>query len=189
MSSTADSQHPCRRLFVALWPDEALRKEIDRLRHHHHLQGGRPVPVENVHITLSFLGPVTEQAAACIEQRLGRISAAPFVLKLDRIGYWSRPRVVWLGADEVPAALRQLLEQLNQGLRDCGFQPDPRPFVPHMTLMRKVNRAEALRMVEALSWEVKEFVLVQSHTLPQGAQYTVVGRWPLASAVPGGNSN
>lgn len=182
MSSPTPSTAPAdvQRLFFALWPTDALRQQLKR-RCKHLLQhgGGRPVAVENLHITLAFLGSVTAEQRACVEQAADAIQLPRFSLRLDRAGHWSRPRVLWLGASEQPETAVALANGLNAGARDCGLQTDNRPFQAHLTLMRKVAKPPADLSVEPLVWEVDSFTLVQSYTYPEGVQYTPLRSWPL----------
>jgi len=68
--SVTDSEHlsavspATRRLFFALWPDEATREQLAHItRKAVRGSGGRPIPVENLHSTLVFLGSVPEIAS------------------------------------------------------------------------------------------------------------------------------
>jgi 2'-5' RNA ligase len=168
------------RLFFALWPDDALRQTLKRqckelIRH----SGGRPVALENLHITLAFLGSVDGAQRRCVEQAAAAIALPRFTLTLDQVGHWSRPRVLWLGARETPDTAKQLASQLARGCRDCGLSLDRRPFVAHLTLKRKVREAPPPMELKPIEWSVDQFALVKSHTLPEGVQYEVVGQWPL----------
>jgi 2'-5' RNA ligase len=73
--------------------------------------------------------------------------------------------------------LLEFAQQLNHGMRDCGIKVDKRPFAPHLTLMRKVNKAPQDMEFKAFHWLVSQFVLVESNTLPEGVQYTVLKNW------------
>lgn len=189
-SNSDDNRKPkTQRLFLALWPDDELRQQIKRhskalLRH----AGGRPVALENIHITLAFLGSMDANQQACVELVANGISCSAFELKLDHAGHWPRPRVLWIGAREVPDALNHLVTKLYKGIRDCGVQLDSRPYRAHMTIMRKVNRPPADMDIQPLDWRVNKFVLVKSTTLPEGVKYEVIREWPLRTTgeSPGG---
>ncbi len=115
-----------------------------------------------------------------MEKCADTIQLPPFELVLDRAGYWPRPRVVWLGCSEVPPALQALAGRLNAAMATCDLRPENRPYSPHLTVLRKANRGPVQDAVTPLHWGVNDFVLVQSLTLPEGPQYQVVRRWPLA---------
>lgn len=166
------------RLFLALWPDAAVVRQILALRRE--LFGdrapGRPVAADNLHITLQFLGQTEAGQLDCIRQAASGIRFPAFDLVLDHLGHWPRPRVLWLGCHQVPTPLTALVQDLNAGLSGCGFTPEARPYHPHLTLQRKVRLAEA-REIAPIHWRVESFVLAQSNTLPEGVQYQLLERW------------
>lgn len=174
-----------QRLFFALWPDDELRGELHHLaRKVARVGGGKPMAPENLHITLAFLGSISADARLCVENLASSLQVAPFSLTLDQVGYWPRPRVIWFGASETPMPLRQLAQGLNAGLANCGLTPEARPFAAHLTVMRKASRGPDQGDIAPLVWPVDSFVLVQSLTLPEGAQYRVLRHWPLRESNP-----
>lgn len=169
-----------QRLFFALWPDEEVRGQLaiypPRLRG----CGGRVVAVDNLHITLAFLGSVDEATRCCLEEAADAIQLPPFTLELDQLGFWRRPHVVWLGAEKTPESLLDLAELLKKAMIGCDLEPDERPFQAHMTLMRKARRPPAAEdPVQPFSWHIRDFALVLSETLPEGVRYRVLRRWGL----------
>ncbi len=168
---------PARRLFFALWPDDDWRRHAVAVQRG--VPGGRPVAVANLHLTLVFLGNVAAGREPCVEAAAASVRGEPFTLSLDRVGWFPRPRVWWLGADIAPAPLVDLVEQLQQALRPCGFEPEGRPFRAHVTLARKVNRRPPPVVPEPFAWAVRDFVLVESLSGPDGVEYRVLARWPL----------
>ena len=168
-----------QRLFFALWPDEPLRRELQRVLTGKPFEGavGRQVVPGNYHITLRYLGPLTREQQACAERVADRLRGEDFRLTLDRVGYWAGPRVAWLGTGQVPAALERLVEALESGLEACGFEPERRPFQPHLTFLRKARPTALPATVSPILWPVDHFALVRSRTLPEGVRYDVVRSW------------
>ena len=121
-----------RRVFFALWPQETIRRELLRAtRTAVRRSGGRGTPPGNLHITLAFLGPLTEvDLAAAV--RVPPIPSREFTIELDKLGYWPRSRVLWLGASQTPAELVQLERDLWDALVSVGFQRERRPYNPHV---------------------------------------------------------
>jgi 2'-5' RNA ligase len=143
---------------------------------------GKRLRADQLHITLAFLGNVDEVMAQCAREAAQQANAAPFSLKLDRLGFFARPRVVWLAPATVPAPLQALYQRLNQNLASqCQFEPDRRPFRPHMTLIRKCRKPPPREALAPVDWPVADFALVASETLPEGARYRVLTRWPLTA--------
>lgn len=176
--SSPNTQPEIQRLFFALWPDEETREQVWRLSARVDGRTGKRVARENLHITLNFLGSVTEAQRLCVEGSADRVRGTPFTLILDRLGYWRRPKVLWLSGQSPPPLL-DLVRQLNGCLPGCGLAQEDRPFQAHLTLMRKVRRAPQPIEVPPIPWGVGGFVLVRSDTRPEGVRYEVLRRWPL----------
>lgn len=163
------------RLFFALWPDEATRQDLAGLSELLP-PGGKPVALENLHITLVFLGSVNEAQEEDLIAGAGRIECKPFTLSLDQLAWWRKPRIIQASPTETPEALQRLVGSLRQLAVNSGFAVDQRPFEAHVTLARKVRTAKILPQPAPVTWPVDNFCLVRSDTLPEGAQYEVVWR-------------
>ncbi|BCX80908.1 RNA 2',3'-cyclic 3'-phosphodiesterase [Methylomarinovum caldicuralii] len=173
------------RLFFALWPDETVIEAVERVRGELGLDQGRPVPEENLHITLLFLGDVPDEAIDDLKALADRLALAPCEIVLDRLEHWVRPAVLCLTASEVPEPVAELVNLLKRGVRKLGFKPEKCPFRPHLTLARKVRRRVVERRIEPVRWPVRDFVLVKSERDDRGSRYTILGRWPSSrEAVP-----
>lgn len=169
-----------QRLFFALWPSVELAQRFHQFASHHLSDvHGRLLKPEQIHLTLRFIGSVTNDVAASLQEAVETVSVAPFELHFDQLGYWPRPRVVWCMPSSVPQEMTDLAIQVEQACRDCGLSAESRPYVPHLTLMRNVRRRPREQQMPLISWPIENFALVQSETLPQGAVYTVLRRWPL----------
>jgi 2'-5' RNA ligase len=179
-----------RRLFFAIWPDEVLRMRLHEAARRCLAGGhGRLVVPENLHVTLAFLGVVDESRSACYEQAVLPMIQPAFSLTLDRLGYWPRKQILWASCSVEPPELGALVSGLQANLSNCGFEPDARPFHVHVTLARHVHRdplpgSERSRREHAVSmsvleWQVRELLLVESDTRPEGARYSVRHAWPL----------
>jgi len=168
------------RLFFALWPDDNVRQAI-----HEQTQpvlsglDGRIVAADNWHITLAFVGEIDGPTKQCMQQAAATVQGHRFSLSLDKLGYWPKPRILWLGAKETPKALQELVAKLSTGLLECGYRPDTRPYQVHLTLVRKADRLVTLPSMTPVAWDVKDFCLVRSILNFKGACYEVIGRWAL----------
>lgn len=167
-----------QRLFFALWPDGPLRDAITPLLKLHRDCGGRAHPPANLHLTLNFLGGVEANTRDCLEQAADEIAVSPFTLTLDHYGYWSKPRVMWLGCSETPASLTSLVSALSAVVKQCGIEQKNHPYQPHMTLLRKARQAPSVSP-PVIHWAVDNFVLAESVSTPQGVEYRVLRRWGL----------
>lgn len=131
-------------------------------------------------MTLLFLGETELARLDELCALAGSIQGAAFTLNLRQFGFWPHNRIVWAGADETPAELGFLVEQLREKLRGAGFSFDHKPFVPHITLLRKANCRNKPLPAGEIKWRAGEFVLVRSALSESGAAYDVVGRWKLS---------
>nr|VFK44293.1 MAG: 2'-5' RNA ligase [Candidatus Kentron sp. TC]VFK63204.1 MAG: 2'-5' RNA ligase [Candidatus Kentron sp. TC] len=176
MNSSPNTPEPTRRLFFALWPTEPIRQALAEIARSVVCRGN-PVSARNFHVTLAFLGPVDARRRDCMERMAAEVEAEPFVLRLNRMGCFSRAGIAWSGASRTPQGLISLVEGLHGRLAECGFIPEKRPFTPHVTLFRKARVESGSH--KAVEWAVDGFCLVESSTLPTGARYRVLRRWPL----------
>ena len=172
------------RLFFALWPDADTRAQIANAAVALRLAGdAQPVPRENYHVTLAFVGKVTASRLAVLQQ-IGRSQrAAGCTIRFDGYDYWPRHQVAVAIAREAPAALTLLWTQLHRDL--ALHQPDlnlKRPHSSlrtHITLARKVAQAPVLQAMSPFHWNARSFSLVRSDTGGARSVYTVVDTWQL----------
>lgn len=167
-----------QRLFFALLPDAALHERLVKLRGELALNGA-PVAPGNLHLTLLFLGGTDAATRLDIERACDSVRAAAFTLTLDQIGYWPKPRIVWLGATATPPALNELVAQLNALAARSGFTVDTRPYAAHITLARKARAPDKKLSITPLQWEARGFSLMESQPTPQGVRYVELRRWGL----------
>lgn len=177
------------RLFVAVnLPEEERRAAYEAtapLR-----RGDLPVrwvQAASLHLTLKFLGEVSEEQAPAIAAALdAAVSAArPFTVGLGGVGAFpslARPRVVWLGVERHPA-LELLANDVEQALQPFGFEAELRPFQPHITLGRAKQGAKpaafgkleslAARVTYEATAPVHSVDLMESELRADGAVYRV----------------
>ena len=173
----------CRRLFLALWPDEIIRKKLadvqKKLAGNERLKTAKPVPAANLHITTHFLGAVTEEVHTRLEALLYGVKAQPCTLVIDRWGYFPRAKVLWLGAKEAPDALKDLVEQTQTCIQQCVDGYQQKRFVPHITVFRKARHPLEVDDFYPIEWNIDRFALVESVTHPEGPEYSVLKKWML----------
>ena len=167
-----------RRVFFALWPDESVRRQVVcTTRSAVRRSGGRATPPGNLHITLAFLGPLTE-ADLARAVRVPPVASPAFPIVLDRLGFWEGSRVLWIGPSQIPAVLTRLEAVLWDALTAVGFERERRPYRPHVTLARKAGRVE--QAVAPVTWPVAELALVESRPGGRRSVYHALRTWPFA---------
>ena len=167
---------PKRRLFFALWPDAALRRQIAALSRQ---VCDHPVPAGNLHLTLLFLGMHNDAARQCFCTAAEHVQGSEFTLSLDHYGGWGRKRIQWLGSSEPPAALGELASAITDAMAGCGIEAEKRHFVPHVTLSRKAKNPIEGPAPAAVCWSASDFVLAESVSSPNGVRYVILERWKL----------
>ncbi len=148
------------------------------------------------HLTMAFLGEVSEDRAAALGPRLGRAAARhpSLTLSLAGGGAFSRPRrarVLWTGINGDRQNLQALARSVSAGARRAGAPPpdEGRPLRPHLTLARCGEPADVSPLVETLAgyagtpWTATEIHLIRSH-LGAEVRYEIAGSWPLRDARP-----
>lgn len=169
------------RLFFALWPNAAVANELDQAaKRLHEMCGGRRTRAETIHLTLAFLGEVELDRVDELLALAGGIHVPSFTLRLTRFGWWPHNRIVWAASEETPRELAQLVDALQERLREAGFEFDAKPFVPHITLLRKANCKKNPLPAGEIEWRAEDFILVRSTLSESGAAYEVVGRFALS---------
>ena len=196
---------PARRLFFALWPDEAMRDAMAQATREAALgSGGRPVPAANLHVTLAFLGSVAQRRLARLREVARAAALDPAVadprgragpreassvsadrpgealaLAFDHLEYWRGAQLLCAAPAESPAWTAALAGRLQARLAESGFAPDLKSFRPHVTVARKIERPGPVGRMPEVTWRFTELVLVESRTLPEGPLYSVAASWPL----------
>ncbi len=190
------------RAFVAveLPPDirdtlSSLVRFLDQQR----IAGLRTVAADSVHLTLKFLGNVQESQVPAIENAV--IDAAgesrALALRLAEAGVFPErgaPRVLWVGLTGNVEPLVALQSRLEDALAPLGFEPERRPFRPHLTLGRlndRATRSDRYRAKQALlsarfeqgqTIAVGALSLMQSILRRDGARYRRLASIPLGDS-------
>jgi 2'-5' RNA ligase len=169
-----------QRLFFALCPEPVFQQQLARAAAAllPHATGYR-VPEENLHCTLVFLGSVETAQRLCLEDAASLFSSEPFTLTFDRLGYFSRPQVAWLGCTTPPAALQTLVTHLRNGAAICGFTPEQRPYELHLTVARKLRKEPGRLPFMPIVWPVRQFALMESISESGGVHYRPIRFWNL----------
>ncbi|MFP5211920.1 MAG: RNA 2',3'-cyclic phosphodiesterase [Acidobacteriota bacterium] len=149
---------------------------------------------ESIHLTLKFLGNVETERIAEISTAM-EAAAAPvpaFRLQPSACGAFpsiQQARIVWAGLRGDDEPLKLLQKRVEEALAPLGFEPEGRPFKPHLTIGRVKGRRGlrslqeillARRTFETEVFDVTEIILYKSELRPDGARYTPLFRAPLA---------
>jgi len=158
------------RLFIALNFDEGLKEVINELQVYlkEHKVKGRYVPLDNMHLTLSFIGEYDN--AEKIMDIMDEIDIPDINLSLDNCGNFGD--IFWLGIKE-NKELNDYVYKLRRRLIKEGIDIDKKKFKPHITLIRKCEFTEDVTVnIPSYSMKVKGVSLMKSEFTDNGVRYT-----------------
>ena len=170
-------EQPTKRLFFALWPTDEVRAAWRDLFPSGAVQPS--VPPERRHLTLAYLGDITQEEEVRARYVADTVQASGFEFTLNKYDSFEKQRVVWAGCMTYCNGLQYVVDLLREGLRKQSLPAESRTFTPHMTLLRKHRKVPEGWLEPNLQWAAKEFVLVHSHRRDEGLCYDLIGRWPL----------
>jgi RNA 2',3'-cyclic 3'-phosphodiesterase len=181
------------RLFVGLAPPAAVLDDLD----------GACAPFRSArddlrwtsrelwHVTLAFLGEVTEEALADLAPRLENAAGQhrSFTLRVAGAGSFSNPvraNVLWSGMSGDRRALTNLAKTVSAAACEAGAAPPDayRGFTPHLTLARCRAPVDVREIVATLGryrgpdWTVEEIYLIRS-MLGGQPRYQTLKTWKL----------
>ena len=178
------------RAFIAVEIGQPVRKSLGELQER--LKRARAdvrwVRPEGIHLTLRFLGNISEGEVARLEPVLAATAAGQAATELVVSGWGTfpnprRPRVVWVGLPEAEEKLGGVAEALEKNLIGAGFGPADKPWKPHLTLGRVQSSKGMDALLKALAEEgardygripADRLTLFQSRLQRGGAVYTVL---------------
>ena len=189
------------RLFVGVELSDGVRGRAADAATHLRREAERTIPKTvlrwvdsaNLHITVWFLGevrdPRDQTVVAALEEPL---RVRPFTMHVKGAGAFPRsgpPRAIWLGLEAGREGLLAIHDALRQRVAPLGFEPEKRPYAPHLTIarvkdVRPRDSSTLRRMVDkalddAGACKIRHATLFRSRTLPTGSHYEALVRTPL----------
>jgi len=150
----------------------------------------RWVPIENIHLTLKFLGNVSTANLEILKDILRKVVSSHHEcdISVGGIGVFPKPnnpRVVWVGM-EISQELISLQRNIEIETARLGYSREHRPFSPHLTFGR-VSRNASTQDVQIIAkilenykvgflgaTRVRTVYLFRSDLKPEGAEYTPI---------------
>jgi RNA 2',3'-cyclic 3'-phosphodiesterase len=152
------------------------------------LQGARWIEPSDYHITLRFIGDISDRQANDIDDLLCDVARSPIAITLTGLDSFGGDKPHSLFASVEPAKpLIELQAELERIIRSCGHEPDKRRFQPHVTLARLRNTspldtADYLAMrgyFPSQGFVADRFVLYSARASVGGGPYKVETTYPL----------
>jgi 2'-5' RNA ligase len=176
------------RLFVALDLPTNVKDQLLALQPRA-VRGVLRTSPEQLHVTLHSIG---EAWLTPVADALASVHAEPFTLDIRHVGFISGQYgpILWVGVARCPELLA-LHQAVADALAVTGYQPEQRPFAPHITLARCESRVPQ-RIIEdfltrnagfmAEAVPVDAVTLFSSQMLPTGVKYHRERIYPLGQA-------
>lgn len=185
------------RIFIAINLPKEIKKELSSFQDRWLELPCRWVKRENLHITLAFLGYLSNQELLKVIKITKEVALInrPFSINLIRISYGPPkkipPRMVWVEGEK-SEELRKLQKELENSLSAASIkslnEPEDRTFTPHITLgriktfeFRRIEPEERPQIEEeiSLTFPVNSIEVMESHLKRGGPEYTVLESCPL----------
>jgi len=139
---------------------------------------------DQMHITLKFLGEVSESNIPKITAALQKVKGTPFQLTAARVSTFGRRVIKAEVTDQGSCAA--LAQQIDEYLLPLGFPKETRPFSPHITLARiKEYAPDLAAKTNALCGSdfgtcmIDKILLKQSTLTSKGSIYTTLSQVKL----------
>jgi len=171
-----------------------IQQSVDKLRRSIG-NSVRWVPTNNIHLTLKFLGDVSQENVDILSQALSTEadSCSSFDLSVSGLGSFpnsKRARVLFIRI-QAPAELEALQRGIETATTRLGYESDPHPFSPHLTIGRvrdRVSASDQQKICKTLeetkidllgTARVDSVQLYKSELKPSGSVYTRLFSAPL----------
>jgi len=179
------------RTFIGIELSEDIKDALGQIQSHLKYSGADVKWIEknNIHLTLKFLGEVSEEKIGKIKDIMNNIGKEmkQFEISLKNIGAFPKiefPRVIWADLDKGAAESAELAKRIDESLSKIGFQKESRPFAAHLTIGRVrspknkealIEKMRSLNETQDTSGKgqiVSSVTLFQSTLTPKGPIYT-----------------
>ncbi len=184
------------RLFVAIELSDEVRNALAQTQRtlKRVCEDVRWVAVEQLHLTVKFLGEVADGDVAGISEAVASAAAdsKSFVMRVGECGCFPERgavRIVWTKTTDENGLLAGCVAAVEAQIEPLGFPREHRPFAAHITIGRvheDRSQGKARELVQAhrgkvLEQDVLSLTLMSSALSPKGSTYTVVSRAKLSA--------
>ena len=144
---------------------------------------GRFTPVENLHVTLKFLGEIDEEMIGRVHESLEGAAFEHILARIGGFGSFSN-RIIWAQI----TGIKHVQRTIDTALSD--HFPKEHRFMSHATIARVkrcTNRAGLRAALKALhvplTWQFTDVELIESHLSEDGARYETIASYPLSNRI------
>ncbi len=166
------------RCFISINLPKEIKEKIKVIQNKLPEFYGKKTELENLHLTLKFLGEIDEQKVEEVKRRLRKIKFEGFEAEVNEIGVFSEKfiRIIWLhltNCDEIQKLVDDKLKDL--------FEPERR-FMSHLTIARVKNIEDRKKFltelkkikIPGIKFVVDKCYLMKSELTPEGPKYVIL---------------
>jgi RNA 2',3'-cyclic 3'-phosphodiesterase len=176
------------RTFIAIDLPREIINEVERVQgelQKKNIFHGKLTEPENLHLTLKFLGEISEEQIGKVKEKLKEVRFSKFEAYLGELGVFnpSYIKLVWIHIIE--KKILELQKEIDEKLKDL-FSKEQR-FISHLTIARVKNvkdkklflqEIEKIK-VQNLKFSVREFYLMKSELKESGPEYSILETYSL----------
>jgi len=184
------------RTFLAIKPSsyitKLLNKTIEELKKQN-LENTKWVSLKNLHLTLVFLGLISNDLSIKYLQKLRQQfeNFAPFELKLSKIGFFGNcqnPKIIWVGVEH-NTILNDIVKQAREIASDMNIAIDNKRFKAHLTLghnkntsIKTISNIQMPKLITSKrTWEISKIDLIKSEIRSPIIKYKTIDQILLTS--------
>lgn len=181
-----------KRCFIALLFEDTIKQHLRHIQEDckKQLSNARWTQVENLHLTLAFLGDVVSNEVHAVQQQLETLcrQSEPFTLQSDALRFFpdaTQPSVFVLECQSSPP-LQTLTTKIQSACQAYIHHHNTHRFRPHITLAR-MKQASALALPSSdidFKMKIEAVYLMQSEIRQTGAEYTILSAHTLGEKKP-----
>ena len=176
------------RTFIAINFPQEIIKEIARIQSS--LSSikfiGKTTEIENLHLTLKFLGEITLQQREEVKSRLSKINLPSFQTEIGSLGIFTHkksPKILWIKINSLQ--LNKLQKTIDRAL--SPLFPKEKRFMSHLTIARIKHVKDIKEFtdyinsipIKKLFFKISEFKLFSSELKPFGPIYSEIKSYKL----------
>ncbi len=181
------------RAFVGFFTTKRIYEHVERLEEEFKgAMKGKWVDIQNLHMTLQFLGNIDEEKAVEVIKNIQNITErfAPFSIKYRSIGAFpsiEKARILWIGVGDGSNKLKAMAKEIKKINKRSGINPDSKPFHPHVTVCR-IKEADGKKVSRIIKKYrnynfgedfVNKIALIKSTLTPVSPVYTIIEEFYL----------
>ena len=172
------------RYFFALNIPAQSKKQLKQWREQLLALPFSAVSEQNFHITLSFLGTLSEPQKTLLLAKATQMATLlnnnqPYTLTIDQLGIFKKAKVLYLANSKIPCWQKKLAMALSQQALELGLFQENRDYLSHITLYRKAKTLPQNLSPPAIDIPISSFSLFQSIPQETGVCYQALHSWYL----------